>query len=65
MEELACTASDSDKLNSIVTEKNTQISILKKNMDNYHENTTQLETKYEFVIYIHFFFSFFVTIEIK
>ncbi|XP_066932183.1 girdin-like [Clytia hemisphaerica] len=47
IDELELTASDSDKLNSIVKEKNTQISILKKNLDEYHTTTTQLETRIE------------------
>lgn len=46
IEELQLTASDSDKLSSIVKEKNSQIAILRKNLDEYQTNSTQLETKY-------------------
>ena len=46
IEEMQLTKSDSDKMNNILTEKNTQITYLRENLEGYEKEVNQIETRY-------------------
>eukprot|EP00794_Sanderia_malayensis_P020632 gene20632-22667_t len=47
IQELQLTKTDSDKMNHILNEKNSQIKYLRENLESYEKDTLQLETRYE------------------